>query len=140
MYFPRLLLVLTLVGLTGCGSVSDAWMTGWTASEANDRIMLVRSEPMSFGFHRLTRQARLYPDLSRFVSTHGLPGFIAEMENRGRHFLILYYLDTREAFACRTRGAASREIEFAGPYPITLREFRILNGFRRQAESARKHD
>lgn len=140
MDLARLLLILPLLCLTGCGSVSDAWMTGWTSSAARDRIMLVRSEPMSFGFQRLTRQARLYPDLSRFMSARGLPGFIAEIDNRDRHFLILYYLESREAFACRTRGTASREIEFAGPYPITSREFKTLEGFRQQADSARKRN
>lgn len=134
MKVSRLLLSLTCLALTGCGPVSDAWMTGWTEASANDRIMLVRAEPASFGYQRLARQSRLYPDLSLFLSRHGLPGFVAEMGKRDRHYLILYYLDTREAFACRTRGAGSREVEFAGPYPITPREFKTLEGFRRQSE------
>ncbi|OYV05760.1 MAG: hypothetical protein CFE26_09895 [Verrucomicrobiales bacterium VVV1] len=133
----RLLLGLSTLCLAGCGSVSDAWLTGWTDSAANDRIMLVRAEPPSFGYGRLSRQTRLYPDLSVFVASRGLPGFIAEITNRNQHYVILYYLADREAFACRTSGAGSRQIEFAGPYPITPREFKTLEGFRNQAEQAR---
>ncbi len=134
----RLLLGLSALCLTGCGSVSDAWMTGWTDSAANDRIMLVRAEPPSFGYARLSRQIRLYPDLALFVTSHGLPGFVAEITNRNQHYLILYYLGDRQAFACRTKGAGSHQIEFAGPYPITPRESKTLEGFRSQAELARK--
>ena len=134
MTVSRLLFCLTCLALAGCGPVSDAWMTGWTESAANDRIMLVRDEPASFGYQRLVRQSRLYPDLALFLSKRGLPGFVAEIGNRDRHDLILYYLDAREAFACRTRGAGSHEVEFAGPYPITPREYKTLEGFRRQSE------
>lgn len=133
----RLLLCFSILCLTGCGPVSDAWMTGWTDSAANDRIMLVRAEPPSFGYVRLARQTRLYPDLSLFVARHGLPGFVAEITNRNQHYLILYYLEVSEAYACRTKGAGSREVEFAGPYPITPREHKTLEGFRLQAEKAR---
>ena len=113
-------------------------MTGWTASAANDRIMLVRAEPPSFGYARLSRQTRLYPDLSLFVTRHGLPGFIAEITNRNQHYVILYYPTDRQAFACRTKGAGSHQIEFAGPYPITPREYKTLEGFRQQAERVRE--
>ena len=136
----RLLLGLSALCLSACGPVADAWMTGWTDSAANDRIMLVRHEPASFGYTRLNRQARLYPDLASFVANRGLPGFIAEITNRRQHYLILYYVENRQAFACRTKGAGSHEIEFAGPYPITGREYKTLEGFRQQAERARAGD
>lgn len=133
----RLLSGLCALCLSGCGPVADAWLTGWTDSTANDRIMLVRADPPSFGYSRLSRQARLYPDLAMFVASRGLPGFIAEITNRDRHYVILYYLGDCEAFACRTMGAGSRQVEFAGPYPITPREIKMLEGFRSQAELAR---
>jgi hypothetical protein len=98
---------------------------------ASDRIMLVRSEPPSFGFCRLTVQASQYPDLGYFVTTHGLPDFLAETSSNDRHYLILYYLKKRIAFACRSKSARGHDVEFAGPYPVTDREFRMLDEFRR---------
>ena len=93
--------------------------------------MLVRNEPPSFGFQRLTTQSAVYPDLQVFVSQRGLPNFLAETGTGDRRYFILYYLADREAFACRTRPENQRSVEFAGPYPITDREFRLLDGFRR---------
>lgn len=136
MNFLRPLTCVAILSLAGCGAVSDAWMTGWTQTAANDRIMLVRAEPPSFGHRRLVLQSRLYPDLALFLGKRGLPGFIAEISNRDRHYLILYYLPDREAYACRTGGAGSHQIEFAGPYPITSSEARTLEGFQHQAELA----
>lgn len=136
MRFLLPVLCVACFGLVGCGQISDAWMTGWTQSSANDRIMLVRAEPASFGHRRLLMQARLYPDLSIFIGKRGLPGFLAELSNRDRHYLILYYLEDRQAFACRTRGAGTREVEFSGPYPITAREYKTLEGFQHEAERA----
>jgi hypothetical protein len=136
----RPLLCVACLGLVGCGPISDAWMTGWTQSSANDRIMLVRADPPSFGHRRLVMQARLYPDLSVFIGKRGLPGFLAELSNRDRHYLILYYLGDHQAFACRTRGAGTREVEFSGPYPITAKEYKTLEGFQREAERAVSRD
>ena len=93
--------------------------------------MLVRKEPQSFGFQRLTTQIGAYPDLGFFVSKHGLPNFLAETGTRENKYFILYYLTDREAFACRTRVENRRTVEFAGPYPITDREFRLLDAFLR---------
>ncbi len=98
---------------------------------ANDQIMLVRREPPSFGYRRLVRQERQYPDLDYFVSTNGLPDFLAETVNSERHYLILYYLEKRKAFACRSKSAHGHEVEFAGPYPVTEREFKVLDAFRK---------
>ncbi len=98
---------------------------------AKDQMMLVRAEPPSFGFHRLAIQSTNYPDLGAFISRHGLPDFLTETGNQDRRYLIIYYLKARHAFACRTRAGNNRAIEFAGPYPITNKEFRLLDGFRR---------
>lgn len=125
---------LALAILPGCAPVASAWAAGWSASEANDRIMLVRQEPPSFGMERLQGHTRLFPDVALFVSKKGLPDFIAEMSNKDRHYLILYYLQGRHAYACRTNIANRHEVEFAGPYPITPKEYRTLEGFRRKSE------
>lgn len=124
---------LTALGLASCGPVSDAWMTGRTATAADNRIMLVRAQPPSFGQKRLEYQAGLYPDVGIFLTKFGTPDFLAEMTNKGRHYLILYYLETRQAFACRTKEPGKREVEFAGPYPISSHEFQLLEGFRKQS-------
>lgn len=116
---------------TSCAPGGDHWLAGGMAAAANDQIMLVRSEPPSFGFQRLATQSRVFPDMELFVSQHGLPNFLAEMGNKDRRYFILYYLKDREAFACRTRSGNGQAVEFAGPYPITAREFRLLDGFRR---------
>ncbi len=118
--------------LAGCGAGSSPWLAGTNAHAAEDQIMLVRAEPPSFGFRRLMHEAREYPDLSVFLRQRGVPDFLAETTNDDRHYLILYYLERRQAFACRTR-TSRRSIEFAGPYPITPREVELLRGFRQQA-------
>ena len=117
--------------LSSCTQVGDSWLIGSMAGAADDQIMLVRKEPPSFGYQRLTSQFSVYPDLGVFVSTHGLPNFLAETGNQDRRYFILYYLQKRQAFACRTRAPRGPAVEFAGPYPITDREFRLLDGFRR---------
>ncbi len=106
-------------------------MLGSMSAAAKDQIMLVRQDPPSFGYQRLTTQTVVYPDMGIFVSKHGLPNFLAETGNSDRRYFILYYLSDREAFACRTRSGSTASVEFAGPYPITDREFRLLDGFRR---------
>ena len=93
--------------------------------------MLVRRDPPSFGYYRLSSQAQTYPDIGVFVASRGVPDFLAETGNSDRHYFILYYLKNREAYACRTRSGSTTGVEFAGPYPITAREFKLLDGFRR---------
>lgn len=114
-----------------CARVGNGWMLGSMSAAAKDQVMLVRKEPPSFGFQRLTTQTGDFPDLGIFISKHGLPDFLAETGNRERRYFILYYLKERHAFVCRSRIGNSRAVEFAGPYPITEREFRVLDGFRR---------
>lgn len=117
--------------LGSCLRFDESWVPGSAASLAQDQIMLVRKEPPSFGFHRLESQSRIYPDLGLFVRQHGLPDFLAETGDRQRHYFILYYLTARAAYACRTRQGQAQAVEFAGPYPVTAGEFRLLDGFRR---------
>ncbi len=125
---------LVVAALSGaCRPVSDAWVTGWTEAQANDRIMLVRKEPRTLGFQRLESQSGVYPDLGVFLHVHGMPDFLAESTTANRHFLILYYLENRCAFACRAKEASTRVIEFSGPQPITEREYLLLEGLKREA-------
>ncbi|MES2657299.1 MAG: hypothetical protein V4689_01715 [Verrucomicrobiota bacterium] len=114
-----------------CSQVGNTLLLGSEAAAAKDQIMLVREEPPSFGFQRLATQSGIYPDLQVFVTKHGLPNFLAETGNRDRKYFILYYLSDREAYACRTRVENREAVEFAGPYPITDKEYRLLDDFRR---------
>ena len=124
---------LTVAGLlmTACGPVADGWRAGGMSAAAKDQIMLVRKEPPSFGHQRLEMETQVYPELAVFVAKQGLPDFLAETSDRERHYFILYYLKERHAYVCRTRQGGKRALEFAGPYPVTDREFRLLDGFRR---------
>jgi len=103
------------------------------AAAAKDHMMLVREDPPSFGMQRLVTQAHAYPDLATFVAEKGLPDFLAETEDPQRNYLILYYLKNRKAFACRTNLGHEKNLEFAGPYPISDGEFQLLDGFLRGA-------
>ncbi|WP_348223442.1 hypothetical protein [Luteolibacter sp.] len=120
-----------MIFATSCSQVGNTLLYGSEAAAAKDQIMLVRKDPPSFGFQRLATQSSVYPDIQFFVAKHGLPNFLAETGNRDRKYFILYYLKEREAFACRTRAENRDAVEFAGPYPITDREFRMLDDFRR---------
>jgi hypothetical protein len=94
--------------------------------------MLVRKDPPSFGFLRLLTRSRIYPDLMCFIQQRGIPEFLAETGDHDRQYLILYYLQRRQAYACRTRLGHAGAVEFAGPYPITDGEYRMLDDFRRR--------
>jgi hypothetical protein len=128
-----ILLGLVVALTSGCQPVADAWVTGWTGAAAQGQIMLVRRDPPSLGQQRLLSQSGVYPDLGVFLHARGLPDFVAETTTRNRHFLILYYLATKHAYACQAKAPATRQIEFAGPYPITRREYQLLRGFKQQA-------
>lgn len=116
---------------TSCAHVGDSWIFGSMASAAHDQIMLVRESPPSFGYQRLVSQGGIYQDLGYFIKLHGPPDFLAETGNRERHYFILYYLGKRQAYACRTRPGMKQAVEFAGPYPVTDREYRMLDAFRK---------
>lgn len=122
-----------LVLLSACQPVSDAWNAGWTEAAAHDQIMLVRKAPPSLGQRRLQSQSGVYPELGVFLQARGMPDFLAETTTHERHFLILYYLESKRAYACRAKAPSTRQIEFTGPYPITQREYRLLRGFKQQA-------
>lgn len=120
--------------MASCVQVENRLISAGMSAAAKDQIMLVRKEPPSFGFQRLTQQAGVFTDLKLFLSKHGLPDFLAETNNRDRRYFILYYLKERHAFVCRSRVENSRAVEFAGPYPITAREFHLLDDFRRDPD------
>lgn len=129
----RLAVLLSLALCGACRPLTDAWTTGWTESQANDRIMLVREEPRTLGYRRLVSQSGIYPDLDAFLHVRGLPDFLAESNASKRRLLILYYLDDRSAVACRANAPSTRAIEFAGPYPITDREYQTLSQLKKDS-------
>lgn len=122
-----------ILSTQGCAPVADQMLTRVEANVARDQMMLVRATPPTFGYQRLLTNMRDFPDLATFVDQRGLPDFLAETGDRTRRYLILYYLRDREAFACRTVSPRSNAVEFAGPYPITDREFKTLDGIRRNS-------
>lgn len=129
---PTIPILLTAISLSACAPIGDAWRAGMTQRAATDQIMLVSNQPPTLGSQRLDSQSRLYPDLGRFLSMTGTPDFLAESENDGRRYLILYYLDNRQAYAARTRRSGNYTMEFAGPYPITEGEYETLGGLRQK--------
>jgi len=119
--------------LPACTPIADGMLTRVEARVAHDQMMFVRSAPPTFGYQRLLTGMRDYPDLATFVNQRGLPDFLAETGDNSQRYKILYYLSKREAFACRTISSRSRAVEFAGPYPITDREFKTLDEIRQRA-------
>jgi hypothetical protein len=116
--------------MVSCSRFEESGLPGSASSMARNQMMFIREEPSTFGFYRLTSLSKIYPDLAFFVQKKGKPDFIAETTNRGQNYFILYYLEKRQAFACRTRPGQRGLIEFSGPYPITDKEYRTLDGFR----------
>ncbi|MEO8616935.1 MAG: hypothetical protein ABI600_17480 [Luteolibacter sp.] len=130
---PAIQMAAVCLLLASCGVVESPLIPGSQAAAAKDQIMLVRKSPPSFGYQRLVTQCHAYPDIGFFTKKHGIPDFLAETGNQERRYFILYYLHARHAFACRTRSASGQAVEFAGPYPITNGEYKLLDGFRREA-------
>jgi len=120
--------------LSACSTYEESGLPGSASSMARNQMMLVRETPPSFGHYRLTLLERSYPDLTFFVGKHGTPDFLAETSNSGRNYFILYYLDRRQAYACRSRAGEKVPLEFAGPYPITRKEYKILDGMREKQQ------
>ncbi|MCP5532922.1 MAG: hypothetical protein H7A48_07100 [Akkermansiaceae bacterium] len=118
--------------VSACATYEQSMLPGSAASLAQDRIMMVRKSPPTFGYDRLLDNCRNHPDLGVFVNREGVPDFLAETRSHGRQYLILYYLSRREAFACRTESGRGRGVEFSGPYPVTPREFKVLDDFRKR--------
>ena len=119
--------------LGGCARFEESGLPGSASSIARNQIMYVSEQPQTFGFQRLTTQMKAYPDLHVFVEQRGLPEFLAEARSQNQDYFILYYLARKQAFACRNRIGQARSLEFSGPYPITERESRTLEGFRAKA-------
>lgn len=117
--------------VAACAEFEESGLPGSASSMAHNQMMLVRSEPPTFGYYRLASLTRIYPDFAFFVAKRGTPDFLAETESDDQDYYILYYLRKREAFACRTSPGQRRTIEFAGPYPVTEGEYRTLDGFRK---------
>lgn len=111
-------------------------VAGSMEAAAKDQIMLVRKDPASFGYRRLEAHLATYPELGLFIAQTGIPDFLAETGARDRRYLILYYLKDREAFVSRVQVENRRSLEFAGPYPITPKEFRLLDGFRKDSRKS----
>ncbi len=105
----------------------------WTERAAQDRIMLVREEPPTLGYRRLGHQSISHPDLGRFLEKKGRPDFIAETSAEDRQYLVLYYLASKRAYACRSWRSQPNTIEFAGPYDITSKEVELLQELKKNA-------
>lgn len=116
----------------GCARFEESGLPGSAASMAHNQIMHVSKESESFGYYRLSTLSRIYPDLEFFIRKRGTPDFLAETSNAGRHYVIVYYLEDKEAFASRPRIGSKRALEFAGPYPITPKEVVILEKLRKR--------
>lgn len=121
-----LLLIASLGGLMGgCGVPSG--------SSDQNQMMLVRETPGTLGYRKLMAKSQQFDDLKVFIDQKGLPDFVAEANSSNRDYLIFYYLDKHQAFACRTRGKSNPQVEFAGPYAMTSGEWKLLSGVKTQA-------
>lgn len=125
-----LALALSCSLMAACSTFEESGLPGSAASMARNQMMLVRETPPSFGHYRLTLLERSHPDLTFFVGKHGNPDFLAETANNGRDYYILYYLDRRHAYVCRSKVGQKESLEFAGPYPITRKEIKTLTELR----------
>ena len=115
-----------------CTTFEESGLPGSAASMARNQIMFVKAEPETFGHYRLISLMRNYPDMGLFVAKRGMPDFLAETSNSRQHYCILYYLNSRQAYAARTRAPNRQRLEFAGPYPITEKEKRILQNLQKK--------
>lgn len=109
-----------------CLLTSHCTLNGWSDGIVRDRIMLVREASDTLGYRQLRELAATRPDLDAFLTRHGLPDFIAEAASDDRRYVVLYYLEPRQAFALRTWSGPNEPIDFAGPYPMTPKELQLL--------------
>jgi hypothetical protein len=123
-----------IAGISSCDSLENTGYLHQTATAAHNHIMLVEENPPTFGYERLYALSQHYHDLSKFIEKEGKPKYYAETTNGGSRYLILYYSERREAFACRSSLKSSHEIEFSGPYPITKNELATLHKLERGLE------
>jgi len=109
-----------------CRSISNEWASRKDAVSAHNQMMLVRENPATLGYRRLMVKSEQSADLKIFIGQTGLPDFLAEASSGNRDYLIFYYLERRQAFACRTAGQVNGSVEFTGPYAMTPGELRLL--------------
>lgn len=110
---------------SGCGASSRG--TG-------NQMMLVRESPDTLGYRKLMSRSQEFDDLKVFIDEKGLPDFVAEANSDDRNYLIFYYLDKHQAFACRTRANHRGGVEFAGPYSMTPGELKLLTNVKKEAD------
>jgi hypothetical protein len=113
-----------------CTMFEESGLPGSASSMAHNQIMYVAAEPETFGHYRLLSLMRLHADMDLFVSQRGMPEFLAETSSGRKHYYILYYPKQRQAFVARNRPTHHHRLEFAGPYPVTAKEIRILDNLR----------
>lgn len=111
---------------SSCATFEESGLPGSASSMAKNKIMLVRDTPPSLGYFRLEAHKARFRDLEFFLRAQGRPDFLAEAKNRDQHYLIMYYLNKRQAFACRGGSEKVPLVEFSGPYAITDREYQTL--------------
>jgi hypothetical protein len=136
MIFTKAPLLIAAAGCSlamSCSSVSDAMASRRDASVAGNQMMLVRESPDTVGYRRLMTKSQEIGDLKIFLAQTGLPDFLAETRSSDRQYLIFYYLDKRQAFACRTKNSRTGQVEFAGPYPMAAGELKLLKAAKSQA-------
>lgn len=117
-----------VMAMSACGPMEKTGYLYQTAAAAHDHIMLVRENPSTFGYERLRALSSYYPHMAVFIKDQGLPRYYAETTSGGVRYFILYYPEKRQAYACRSVPKTSHEIEFSGPYPITINELKTLQG------------
>lgn len=125
--FPLLFSVALGMAAAGCGTASRG---------GGNQMMLVRQSPGTLGYQKLMAKSAQSGDLKLFFEQKGLPDFVAEANSSDRQYLILYYLDKHQAFACRAKSKRPGDVEFAGPYPITAGEWKLLTNVKKQADQA----
>jgi hypothetical protein len=123
------LLITSVVCLTGGGC-------GVSSRESGNQMMLVRETPGSLGYRKLMAKSEQCGDLKIFIGEKGLPDFVAEANSTDREYLIFYYLDKHQAFACRSKYSNPSAVEFAGPYAMTAGEWKLLSGVKKKAGEA----
>lgn len=121
------LLVCTAVCLAGAGC-------GIGPREDGNQMMLVRETPGTTGYRKLMAKSEQCGDLKIFIGEKGLPDFVAEANSSNREYLIFYYLDKHQAFACRSKTSNPSAVEFAGPYPMTNGEWKLLTSVKKKAD------
>ena len=120
--------------LENCAPYRAAWHSGWTQHDADNSIMLVIDQPPTLGYKRLKSHCAIHPEFSQLLEELGQPDCLAESTQEDQHYMILYYLNQRHAFSCRTNAKRSSAVmQFSGPYPVSDKEFRTLTQFKAKA-------